>query len=472
LKNARFLVLAFTVFLGTGGCGGAKERPGEDANLDSASSVDTDGARTDLPETTGAEMPRSADADADADTGTNDLTAPDTGPDLVPVDQREDADVDSVPEVSVDAGDAQETGAPSTLCATGVPVPGATVPAGFCIRQYASVVEARTLTAAPNGDIFVGAPTRPTPGGAFDGPGAIVVLADDDRDGKAETHVFLDNVEDVHGLAIGGGFLYFTTADDVWRTPYVNGQRKETGPRESLKMPPSFGQGGRWTHGLARSLGGQLITSRGEYGTCGRQLGGEVTLIGDAAMTVLATHFRNPMYLRCHSQGETCALTELGEDLSSGAREKFILLKPNTNYGYPCCFTANTPTPTDPAAGTCADVAREDASFTLSETPFGFDWEHDSWPEPFRGGVFVALHGSAYSSPYWQGARIVYAPTDPKTHAPVQDWQDFVGGFGLGGTVLDRPSDVVFGPDGRMFFADDQAGHVYWIAPESQLLGP
>jgi len=33
------------------------------------------------------------------------------------------------------------------------------------------------------------------------------------------------------------------------------------------------------------------------------------------------------------------------------------------------------------------------------------------------------------------------------------------------GSVLDRPSEVAFAPDGRMFFADDQGGGVYWIAP-------
>jgi glucose/arabinose dehydrogenase len=362
---------------------------------------------------------------------------------------------------------------PSKACSTGIGVPGAKVPAGFCIRQYADVEEARTLTAAPNGDIFVGAPSEATPGGASNGPGAIIVLVDDNHDGRAESLTFLDNVPDVHGLAIGGGYLYFTTRADVWRVPYADGQRKATAPRESMKMGAGFVEGGRFTHGLARSVGGKLIASRGEYGTCGRQLGGEVTQVGmdGAPHTVLARAFRNPMYLRCHSQAEVCAIAELGEDQAAAAFEKFILVKPNTNYGYPCCYGASKPIPSD-MAGNCSDLAVEDATFPLSETPFGFDWEHDSWPAPFRGGVFVALHGSAYSNPVWEGARIVFAPTDPGTHAPVQTWQEFVGGFGPGGTPLDRPSDVVFGKDGRMFFSDDQGGHVYWVAPESLPITP
>jgi glucose/arabinose dehydrogenase len=34
--------------------------------------------------------------------------------------------------------------------------------------------------------------------------------------------------------------------------------------------------------------------------------------------------------------------------------------------------------------------------------------------------------------------------------------------------MLDRPSDVVFSSDGRVFIADDASGHVYWMAPTSQ----
>jgi glucose/arabinose dehydrogenase len=186
--------------------------------------------------------------------------------------------------------------------------------------------------------------------------------------------------------------------------------------------------------------------------------------------TVVATGFRNPMYLRCHFKDELCAANELGEDQVPGAREKFVVLRPNTDYGYPCCFSTNQP----PASGStdCQAVVPEDASYTLGDTPFGFDWEHGLWPAPYTGGVFVALHGSAYSSPSWQGTKIVFAPADGATHLPMRDaWQEFVGGFGPGGSQLERATDIAFGPDGRMFFVDDMGNHVYWVAPES-LIGP
>jgi glucose/arabinose dehydrogenase len=290
------------------------------------------------------------------------------------------------------------------------------------------------------------------------------VLSDDDKDGNAEISTFADKLVDVHGLAIGGGYLYFTTATSVWRTPYTAGQRKESGARENMGMPDSFGKGGRWTHGLARSAGGQLYASRGEYNTCGTSPGGEISRVEMGAPAVIAKGFRNPMYLRCHGRDEVCAATELGEDQQPGAREKLVVLRPDTNYGYPCCYTTALDA-VKPPSGTCGGTTREDAEFVLSETPFGLDWENDRWPEPYRGGLFVALHGSFYTSPQWKGARIVYARTDATTHVPTEGWHDFVGGFAPGGSPLDRPSDVAFAADGRMFFSDDQGGNVYWVAP-------
>lgn len=351
------------------------------------------------------------------------------------------------------------------------PVPGAVVPRGFCIRRYATVGVPRALAVAPNGDLFVTAPSTATPGGASGGPGAIVVLSDDNRDGTAETHMFATGLPDVHGIAIGNGFVYFTTGNNVWRTPYAVGQRRETGTREMIATFESL-EGARWTHGLARTPNGTLYTTQGVYSalTCpDTPRNGTIQQVQDGSLRTVAAGFRNPMYIRCHFRDEACLVAELGDDggASFGAREKIILVRANTNYGFPCCSTNGVTTPYNSGNRyDCSTVPREEAFFPLNDTPFGLDWERGIWPEPFRNAVFVALHGSFYSSPPWAGARIVFAATDPVTHAPVGPWMDFVLGFDYRGGPLDRPSDVAFSPDGRMFFSDDQGGAVYWVAPE------
>jgi glucose/arabinose dehydrogenase len=415
-----------------------------------------------------------------SDAAPADVAAPQDGPADAPADRTTDVAPDVTPDSKPDAAAAdappaddaaQGVDAPATTdaegaayCTGGFDVAGAVIPPGFCLRRYAGVPEARTLAFAPNGDLFVSSPRTPTAGGAAGGTGAIVVLTDDDHDGIAELHTFADNLPDVHGLAVGPGFVYFTTAANIWRIPYAIGQRT-AGLPESLNVPARFNEGGRWSHGLAISRNGELVTSRGEYSTCGSgSPGGEISRVVGSDLQTIASGFRNPMYLRCHYRDEVCAATELGEDQMTGAREKLIGLRPGTTYGYPCCYSMGTPVSIAPP-GACAATTLEDAKFVLSDTPFGLDWEHDLWPEPYRSAIFVALHGSFYSTPSWAGARLVFARTDPATHMPTEDWRDFVGGFGPDGPPLERPSDVTFAPDGRLFFSDDHGGGVYWVAP-------
>jgi glucose/arabinose dehydrogenase len=358
-----------------------------------------------------------------------------------------------------------------TFCGRGANVFGVVPPAGFCVKHFVQIDEARAIAFAPNGDLFVSAPSHGTPGGASGGKGAIFVVSDDDLDGVGEIRTFLDGLPEVHGLALGGGYLYFTVSDDVKRVPYADGQRAPAGAVESLHLPPEFSGGGRWTHGLALSKNGQLYTSRGEYGLCGTSHGGEISLVGaGGALTTIANGFRNPMYLRCHATDEVCAAMELGDDLHQpGAREKMVFLKRDTNYGFPCCYTTGQPVK---SGLLCDDVATEDASFPLEDTPFGFDWEPGNWDGDYKGAVFVALHGSAYSSPdQWRGVSIRWAPADPTTHVPTRAWARFVDDFGPGGSLLERPSDIKFSPDGRMFFSDDQSGRIFWVAPKT-LMAP
>jgi glucose/arabinose dehydrogenase len=363
----------------------------------------------------------------------------------------------------------------------GQPVPGAVVPRGMCIRRFAEVRTPRVLVVAPDGDLFVAAPNAATAGGAYGGPGAILVLSDDNRDGVAEVHTFAEALPDVHGLALDGQYLYFTTSRTIWRTPYSPGLRRERGPRESLGEFSSV-EAERWTHGLARSVGGKLFATQGVYSanSCpDTPRNGVIQQLSGGGLDTVASGLRNPMYIRCHPSEEVCLAAELGDDggLSYGAREKILAVRPDTNYGFPCCAGTDQSNPSGGGRFSCAAAAREEATFPLNDTPFGLDWERGRWPAPLRNALFVALHGSFYSSPPWEGARIVFAtvdpnthvptgPIDPATHAPRVQWNDFVRGFDYRGNPLDRPADVAFSPDGRMYFADDQGGAVYWVAPE------
>jgi hypothetical protein len=374
------------------------------------------------------------------------------------------------------------------FCTSGREVPGLTAPPGFCVRKYSNVRVARVMALAPNGDLFVAAPTNAFATGISGGPGSIVVLHDDERDGVIEETVFATGVNNVHGMVISGGYVYWTNDSLIERTPYTPGQRVErAGGRELViggmvpdgmggMMPDplssQFQRGGRQTHGLAASASGRIYATRGEYSSCsvgpgGAQAAGtgEIYSVGMHSLTRVLFGFRNPMYARCHFSRELCMVAELGEDQTTGAIEKLLVIPSAVQwFGYPCCYQRGI----GPLAssGACADVQQEAVSINLGDTPFGFDWERGRWPAPYRNGLFVALHGSFYTGNF-SGSGIVFLPTDPATGIPLRQaptrFLETTNGQPM--PSLQRPTDVVFAPDGRMFVSDDYGGGIYMIAP-------
>lgn len=354
-------------------------------------------------------------------------------------------------------------------------VPGVTVPDGFCIRRYGNVPTARVLAFAPNGDLFVSSPSTGTPGGAPPGSGTIMVVSDDNHDGAGDTpRSFLAGVEDVHGLLFRRNELLYTLQGSVMSAPYCTGDRAVTAPRDRHRRVATLTGSVRWTHTLTESTDGRLMVSMGQYdiSQCPAPdaRAGSVLQIGAGMPETGATvvdGFRNPMYLRCKEWG-ACYAAELSGDGwdSIGGREKLIEIRQGDRYGFPCCVDRGVPVPGLVGAGTCMDVAASVQTYPLHDTPFGFDWAPASWPAPYGNSFFVGLHGWVGS---WTNAGVQWAPVDATTHRPTRPTEFFVRGFGhrTAGGNEQRVSDLVFARDGRMFFADDQSGDIYWVAPRT-----
>lgn len=353
-------------------------------------------------------------------------------------------------------------------------IAGAAVTRGFFLRKFGAVPSARSMSVAPNGDLFVTSPARSTPGGEGGGLGAILVLSDDNHDGTAEIGTFAEGLADVHAVAVRNGYVYFTTESAVLRTPYTAGLRREmSGMRETVFRYPQ-GDDSRWTHGLDVRADGTVFTSMGVWGSSrecsARPNQGEIYRVGagDPMGARVVQGLRNPMYVRCHRSDPFCLAAELGDDRGPtwGALEKLVSLEENMqDAGFPCCITQRTTSPFNAGAFDCAAVTPGVATFELQMTPFGMDWEPGLWPAPFHRGLFVALHGSFYSLPKWQGASVVFARTDERGR-PTGGFMPFLLGFGPDGSPLERPADVAFAGDGRMYVADDHGGAIYWIAPD------
>ncbi len=230
----------------------------------------------------------------------------------------------------------------------------------------------------------------------------------------------------------------------------------------------------RWTHSLAAAADGSILVSSGQTDNSSCpitdahiggvfRIGANHSLNGDA----LADGLRDPLYIRCMPWG-SCYGAELSGDIWAGppynGTEKLIELHDGDHYGYPCCIDTGRPNPDLKPVPDCSRIVSSKSTFPLHNTPFGFDWERDfGWPDPYRGGFFVGMHGQFGS---WANAGLQWAPTDPTTHIPTRATTDFALGFGRSG-VISRVADVQFAPDGRLFFTDDQDGEIFWIAPRS-----
>ncbi len=103
------------------------------------------------------------------------------------------------------------------------------------------------------------------------------------------------------------------------------------------------------------------------------------------------------------------------------------------------------------------------------------DFERGGWPAPYKGSVFVALHGDAG---FWGGARVVAVATDPTTGSPkpgttadsgvsTGSMTDFATGWddAMHTKLHGRPAAIEFAADGRMFVGNDNNGDIFWVAP-------
>ena len=359
---------------------------------------------------------------------------------------------------------------PPFFCDSGVDVDGVSVPPEFCIRQFARVATPRVLAFAPNGDLFVSSPRRPTPGGAPRGAAAIYLYRAED--GERFAFAEGDAFESVHALLVTRDSFYYSTADAVFSVPYAEGDtRMAASPRRQI-ADVSLNATGRWTHSLAMEPDGTLLVANGQIDNDSCPLPdaryGAVLRIGPGHPprgTILTDGMRDPLFIRCMPWNR-CYAMELSGDIweNLGGREKLVELEEGRTLGYPCCIDKDLPNPQIHPAPDCSRASASLHTFPLHDTPFGFDWERGfGWPEPYANAFFVGLHGKFGS---WQNAGLQWAPVDPETHLPAAPAADFAQGFGRFGAIA-RVADVMFAPDGRLFFTDDQGGAIYWIAPRT-----
>ena len=339
-----------------------------------------------------------------------------------------------------------------------------TVPPGFRLTVFAANFKRpRWLTVAPNGDIFL----------ADTGAGEIVVLRDPQRTGGAqEREVFADGMKRPFGIAFREDYVYVGNMNEVVRFRYDPKTSKRLGEKEHLLDLPS---GGHDTRSLAFSADGKHlfigVGSASNIDTGEDPLRAAVTICDPDGKNarLYATGLRNPVGLALEPvTGEIWTTVnerdELGDSLPP---DYFTSLKDGGFYGWPYSYIGNNVDPRvkpqQPDLVARAIIPDVLLGAHVAPLQFAF-YTGKQFPESYRGGAFVAEHGS-WNRATRSGYQIAFVAF--KNGKPSADPVPFMTGLvpdPTGTDVSGRPVGVTVAPDGSLLVSDDGAGVVYRIS--------
>ena len=337
------------------------------------------------------------------------------------------------------------------------------VPEGFQVNVFAAgFKEPRWLAVAPNGDVFV----------ADSGAGKVVVLRDAQHTGGAqESEVFAKGLDRPFGIAFHEDYVYVGDTDAVLRFHYDAKTSKRTGEAEKLMDLP---HGGHWTRTLAFTADGKKL-----YVSVGSE--SNVSIESDtrrAAITICdpdgknarlyATGLRNPVGIALEPKTKQLwtSVNErdgLGDELPP---DYLTSVQDGGFYGWPYSYIGDNldPRVKPQKLELAAKAIVPDVLLGSHHAPLQFAfYTGTQFPAKYRGGAFVAEHGS-WNRSLRAGYRVAFvAFADGK---PAADPEEFLAGLvpdPAGSRVYGRPVGVAVAADGSLLVSDDTAGTVYRV---------
>jgi glucose/arabinose dehydrogenase len=408
-----------------------------------------------------------------------------------------------------------------------VPRPDATlpkVPDGFTVSVYAELQAPRMMVYAPNGDLFVSSPVansitvlrdanndgriteseksvyaqgEPPPGRAGGGgrrgggppappPAAAPVAVNPTINGPllgasappcaAPPGDFVNKgvgqIAAPFGLAFNNGYLYVGNTASLVRLKYASGDLKATGEPEKLMDLPNGGHStrnvifNRAGTKMYVAVGSQSNNNAGE--DCRRAAILEFNPDG-SGYRVFASGIRNPVGLTWQPGTDTLwtAMNErdnLGDDL---VPDYATSVKAGGFYGWPYSYIGKNPDPR--YQGAFPDLVNRaivpDVLLPAHSAALGLTfYDGNQFPQRYRNGAFVALHGS-WNRSAAAGYKVVFVPIANGRPGPIEDFvSNMLLSNGENGGAIEawgRPVGVTVARDGSLLVSDD-GSNVIW----------
>lgn len=384
---------------------------------------------------------------------------------------------------------------------------GLTLPPGFCALVVAdNLGTARHAVAAPNGDLYVALQ------GGRGRTGGIVALHDSKGDGHFDVKQTFGSGSST-GIALRNGYLYVAEPDTVIRYKMTPGQLKPAGDPEVVvagfpvqrehedKSITFDGMGSFYvnvgapsnacqTRDRQQGVPGQdpcpLLELHGGIWKFDENKLGQTQQQGDhfatglRQMPAIAWH-DGAVYIVMNNRDQLDTLWPgkfTAEENATRPAEPMYRAVQGSNFGWPFCFfdygeqkfLLNPEYGGDgKTVGRCSQFTPPVASFPAHWAPVDLMFYSGAqFPARYKGGAFIAFHGSWNRAPMPQaGYNVTFQPFDGEK--PSGKFEIFASGF-PGKTPLMNPTDalarpdgIAQAPDGSLYITDSQKGKIWRV---------
>ena len=331
------------------------------------------------------------------------------------------------------------------------------LPQGFKVETYISgIADARSLRIGDKGTVFVGNRTHDK------------VYAVIERGGKREAITIASGLDRPNGLAFKDGTLYVAEGTKISKLERIE-DRLDNPPRPVAiysDFPDHRSHGWKF---LGVGPDNKLYVSVGapcnicEPPAANAQIR-RLNLDGSGAEPY-ALGVRNSVGFDFHPGSKELYFTDngregLSEELPNDELNR--VTKPGQHFGYPYCHQGDVSDSEFGRGRSCNEFVPPVAKLGAHAEAFGMRvYTGTIFPAKYRGGIFIARHGSGNRSNQ-VGGDLIYATLN--RDGSVRSWEPFMTGFLKNNAYLGRPVDVQPMRDGSLLVSDDYAGAVYRIS--------